>query len=53
VGLCFCSFLFEMLGSGGPVGHRNLVSHSNAGVWFVRFAMICEPLVDLLVGISA
>jgi hypothetical protein len=51
VGLYFCDFLFEVLGSGGPVGCRILVSHSKAGVWFVRFAMICEFLVDLLAGV--
>jgi hypothetical protein len=51
VGLYFCGFLFEVLGSGGPVGCRLLVSHSKADVWFVRFAIICELLVDLFAGV--
>jgi hypothetical protein len=50
VGLCFCGFPFEILGSGGLVGCRILVSYSKAGVWFVRFAIICEIIVDLLAG---
>jgi hypothetical protein len=51
VGLCFCDFPFEILGSGAPVDCRILVSHSKAGVWFVRFVIICELIVDVLAGV--
>jgi hypothetical protein len=51
VGLCFCGFPFEILSSGGPVGCRILVSYSKADAWFVRFAIICEIIVDLIVGL--